>query len=263
MRTLWITALASLLFSTSEIWAQRREIKREIRWWRDGQKRHQPWSVAVRAGATQFWGELYQRNWDREWGVDIGYHFTTAEAFSIGFEVHKGSLSGQKKQFFNSRFKNHYTSTMILPRWDLLRGLTWDREQRWRMILYTGVGLSFFSAEAFDLDSGRRLRYTNDPVHSGRNALFKKYGLPVRKLGIRKTMERVVPLGFSPEYRISGGLTIGMDFRFIWVRTDKMDATSGLRTLNPEEADSYSDTPNDAYSSTLLYIRYRFLKSPG
>lgn len=255
----WIFGLIYLCLFSPECKAQRSGTSSEARFWKRAQKQYQPFSFGLRGGSTQFWGELHHRNLAWTYGGALRYNFRRSEAFSLGLEIHRGQLFGEKRTFFNSWFVNDFTSVEFIPRWDIIRGLTWDQERRLSIDLYTGVGLSLFSAEAFDLSTGELVRFTNHPQKSGRTPLFKKYGGPVTKLGVRRTHERIIPIGVAPGYQLTRELTLGIDLRFHFVRTDKMDATSGYRLINPEEADSYSNTPNDTYSTAVLFLNYRFL----
>lgn len=252
-----------LVVAAAECLAQRPRpaIRREIRAWRQAQKTLSPLSVTFRGASTQFWGELNDRNFNTSLGFGLRAHLKDAEAFSFGLDFSAGRLSGEKKAFFNAGFVNRFSSVELIPEWDIVRAIRRDPEERLALNLYAGIGLSFFSAEAHDLATGERLRFTNHPENSGRTPHFKRYGPPKGKTGVRKTRERIIPTGVAAAYSLSKTTSIGFDLRCHFARTDKLDATSGMRLINPEEADSYSDTPNDRYSSAALFIRYRFLKS--
>lgn len=260
MNRLWLFGLCSLLSAWPKLYAERSANPRETNTQTKTPKTYLPLSLAVRGGVTHFWGEL--RNQNQNWirGLGAYYHLTDAEAFSFGAEIHWGCLTGEKRTFFNSRFVNEFQSIELLPRWDMIRGITWDPQQRFSLHCYAGVGLIFFQAEAYDLTSQERVRYTNDPVRSKRTALFKKYGPPFRKTGVHRTLEAIIPFGLTPAFRLTPNLEAGLDFRCIWARTDKLDATSGYRLINPAGKNSYSNTPNDIYSSIQLTLRYRMMK---
>ncbi len=241
--------------------AQRYELRREIRAWRLASKDLVPLSVSARGSATQFWGELNRRNTSRAWGGGVQAHLKDAEAFSLGLDVHTGRLTGRKKKFFHSYFIHDFVSVEFIPRFDIIRSIRRDPEQKVSLNLYAGVGLTLFSADAYDLDTGERVRFTNDPEKSGRNPLFQKYGTPKGKIGIRKTHERIIPVGAAISYALSKGVGAGLDIRYYLARTDKLDATSGMRLTNPEEAESYSCTPNERYSTLTVFMNYRFLRN--
>ncbi|MNL43153.1 hypothetical protein D3C87_1656550 [compost metagenome] len=67
-----------------------------------------------------------------------------------------------------------------------------------------------------------------------------------------------MPLGTSADYALLNKLKIALEYRFYFVRTDKLDATSGQRLINPEESESYSETPNDMFSFIAVSLQYRF-----
>ena len=119
----------------------------------------------------------------------------------------------------------------------------------------------FFTANAYDMTTDELVRFSNSKA-SKRNQLFLRWGNPGGKSGIKKTRERVIPIGTSLEFILSEKLKVGVDYRFYFIRTDKADATSGQRLLNPEEADSYSDTPNDKFSLLSVSLTHSFAK-PG
>lgn len=258
IRCVYLTVFAWLL--TIPSFGQKNNIRKEIRARQQAPKHYLPLSLSIRGGNTQFWGELRSQNLNHQFGGGLYYHLKNAEAFSFGMEGHKGRLSGTKKPYFNSRFLTEYHTAEIVSRWDIIRGITWDQEVKWSLQVYTGIGLSVFSAEAFDLDTGGLLRYTNDIANSGRTALFKKYGGPIRKMGISHTNERIIPVGLTPGYRLSHQLSIGIDLRLLFVRTDKLDATSGYSLNNAEEEASYSNTPNDIYTTATIFLNYRLMK---
>jgi hypothetical protein len=240
--------------------AQRHGSRQEIRHWKKAQKRYLPLAIELSGGATQFWGELRQRNTNGVYGAGLSYTLQNSQAISFGLEVQQGQLSGREHSFFNSRFANRNSSIAILSRWDAIRGLTWNPENRASLQLYVGIGLMKFSAQARDLQTNEIVRFTNHSTNSGRTPLFRKYGTPTKTGGITQTNERAVPFGITPAYRLTKSLTIGLDLRANCVRTDKLDATSGYNLSNPEEAESYSNTPNDWFSTTTVVLNYRFTR---
>lgn len=215
-----------------------------------------PYSISVRGGLTQFFGELNTQKMKFVGGASIIRNYTPA--FSVGLDFTAGKLGGEKKEFFNSYFESSFSSIELLARWDLLEQFNKDvRTRRLSLTPYGGLGLMLFSSNAYDLTTNKLVRFTNS-ANSGRNPLFADYGAPQGKIGIRKTHERTIPLGLMLGYRLSETLMLGVDYRYYLVRTDKLDATSGRRLINPEEADSYSNTPNDKFSSLTVSVTHRF-----
>lgn len=220
-----------------------------------------PWSVTFRGGMTQFFGELNQQDLRFVGGGGINYQARPALTMSLDFNV--GRIGGQKEDFFNSYFITEFNTIDLIARWDLTEqfGRYDDSNNKIRFGAYAGLGLVMFSAEAFDLTSNQLVRFSNSDV-SGRNPLFLRWGPPKGRLGIKRTNERTVPIGLTMDYAFAKKWSLGVDYRFYFVRNDKLDATSGRRLINPEEADSYSDTPNDAFSFLTLTLTRRFYQTP-
>jgi outer membrane protein OmpA-like peptidoglycan-associated protein len=214
-----------------------------------------PYSVTVRGGLTQFFGELNEQ--DMQSMVGISLSRKVQRAFTMSLDFTAGKVGGQKVDFFNSYFINEYNTINLLTKWDLTEQFGRYDDQRVHYSIYGGIGLMMFSAEAYDLTSNELVRFTNSEL-SGRNPLFLRWGNPRGRSGIKKTHERTVPLGFNIDYRLARAWNLGLDYRFYLVRSDKVDATSGRRLINPEESDSYSDTPNDKFSFLSATITYRF-----
>lgn len=214
------------------------------------------YSVAVRGGLTQFFGELGDQDMKTMVGVSIMRQIVPA--LSLGLDFTAGKLGGERKDFFNSYFTNDYNTIELLARWDLTKQFSRNaKSNRLHIGTYGGLGLMIFNANAYDIDTEKLMRFSNSAA-SGRNPLFFRYGPPSGPPGITKTHERVIPLGLMFNYQLTEQWRLGVDYRFYMVRTDKLDATSGHRLMNPEEADSYSDTPNDKFSFLSVGLNYRF-----
>lgn len=214
-----------------------------------------PASIAFRAGLTQFYGELAEQDMQTMIGLSLRRSFN--KTFALRLDYTKGQLGGQDVSFFNAYFLNRYQTLELAAQWDLTEQFNRFEPGNLHLYMYGGLGLMYFNAWAFSMNDSRLLRYTNSP-NSARNPLFKKWGKPHGPPGIRSTHEGIIPLGISPEYRFLKHWKLIFDFRFYLVRTDKADATSGMRTLNPEESESYSDTPNDKFSFITAGIGFQF-----
>lgn len=217
------------------------------------------YSLTVRGGLTQFYGELQKQDMHGMLGMGVDRKFNNP--LSLSFEYTLGKLGGEEIPFFNSYFINEYNTIELLVKWNLSEQFTQTPDRELDVHFYGGLGLMMFSANAYDITSNRLLRFTNS-ASSARNPLFLRWGNPRGSPGIKKTNERVIPAGFSIDYKLFEKLCFGVDYRFYFVRTDKVDATSGMRLINPEEADSYSKTPNDKFSFLSLSATYRFSKYP-
>lgn len=215
----------------------------------------QPYFLNLRYGLTQFYGELNAQAMHGTTGLGIGRSLN--KQFAIQLDYNAGSIGGEKRAFFNSWFVNEYNSVECLAKWDLSEQFCEREPGPAHISVYAGLGQIWFSANAFDLDDDRLLRFTNSQ-QSARNPLFLRWGPPKGPKGIKKTREGILPFGTSVDYALLEKLKVTLEYRFYFVRTDKLDATSGRRLINPEEGESYSDTPNDTFSFITVSLQYHF-----
>lgn len=214
-----------------------------------------PFFMNVRCGLTQFYGELNGQAMHGMAGVGFGRALNKQLAIQLDYNA--GTIGGEKRDFFNSYFVNNYNSVECLAKWDLSEQFS-DREPGpAHVAVYTGLGQIWFSAQAFDLDNNQLLRFTNSQ-QSARNPLFLRWGPPKGPKGIKKTREGMVTVGTSVDCALLKKGKIAFEYRLCFVRTDKLDATSGRRLINPEESDSYSETPNDKFSFMAISLQYHF-----
>ncbi|TDB69138.1 OmpA family protein [Arundinibacter roseus] len=218
-----------------------------------------PYSVTVRGGLTQFFGELNTQDMQFMGGISLTQHVNPAFSMSLDFSA--GKIGGEKIEFFNSYFINEYNSIELLARWDLTEQFSRYDDNKLHVGLYGGLGMMYFTADAYDLTTGQLVRFTNSDV-SGRTPLFLRWGNPRGRIGVKKTRERTIPLGLTFNYHISPSWQVGLDYRFYFARNDKLDATSGRRLISPEEAQSYSDTPNDMFSFLSVALTHRISVKP-
>ncbi|SKC15767.1 outer membrane beta-barrel protein [Dyadobacter psychrophilus] len=214
-----------------------------------------PFTLSIKTGITQFFGELNEQDMRGVSGVSIGRAFN--KNVSLHLDYHSGKLGGQKSAFFNSWFVNVYNSAELTAKWNLTEQFNQFEPGKASFSIYGGLGIIHFNAHAYDLDNNQLLRFTNSPL-SARNPHFLRWGRPKSLAKIKKTREGILPLGTSLDYKLLKHWKIGLDYRFYFVRTDKLDATSGMRLINPEESESYSDTPNDKFSFIAVTLAYRF-----
>jgi hypothetical protein len=214
-----------------------------------------PYFLTARCGLTQFYGELNGQAMHSVAG--IGFGTSISKQWSVELDYNAGTIGGEKRPFFNSYFVNEYNSAECIVRWDLSEQFNYREPGPAHILIYAGLGQIWFSSQAFDIDNNQLLRFTNS-AQSARNPLFLRWGPPKGPRGIQKTREGMLPLGTSVEYALLKRLKIAFDYRFYFVRTDKLDATSGHRLINPEESDSYSDTPNDKFSFISVSLHYHF-----
>jgi hypothetical protein len=218
-----------------------------------------PYSITVRGGLTQFFGELNGQ--DMQFLVGLTLKQQIQRAFSMSLDFTAGKLGGEKREFYNSYFINEFNNIDLLAHWDLTEQFGRYDNAKLHFGVYAGLGMMYFSADAYDLSTNELVRFTNSHL-SGRTPLFLRWGNPRGRLGIQRTHERTIPLGMSLDYRINSTWKVGADYRVYFARTDKLDATSGRRLINPEESTTYSDTPNDVFSALTVGITHRFTYKP-
>lgn len=214
-----------------------------------------PYFLEVRCGLTQFYGELNAQAMHGIAGMGMGRSIN--KQFAIQLDYNAGSIGGEKRTFFNSWFVNEYNTAECLVKWDLSEQFCEREPGLTHFSVLAGLGQIWFSANAYDLGDNRLLRFTNSG-QSARNPLFLRWGPAKGPRGIKKTREGILPLGTSVSYTLLEKMKIAFEYRFYLVRTDKLDATSGRRLINPEESESYSDTPNDTFSFLTVSLQYHF-----
>ncbi|MCE7062543.1 hypothetical protein [Dyadobacter sp. CY343] len=220
-------------------------------------KEKQPVFLTLRGGMTQFFGELNEQDMQMVIGLSLGKYLT--KEFAIQTDYNAGKVGGQKSRFFNSYFINEFNTIELLAKWDLTEQFNRLEPGPLHLSVYGGFGQIYFAANAFDLDNNEMVRFTNSKL-SARNPLFLRWGPARGPLGIEKTREGILPVGTTLEFTLLPAMKMSVDYRFYFVRTDKMDATSGQRLINPEEAESYSSTPDDKFSFLSLSLNYKFGK---
>ncbi len=214
-------------------------------------------SVSLRTGLTQFFGELNSQDMKGFGGIALEYQATKKVAFNLGYNV--GKVGGEKIEFFNSYFSTRYNSLDFIAKWNLTEQFTKTKNNNFNINVYGGLGIINFNAKAFDITTNKLVRFSNSDL-SERNQIFLKWGNPGGPSGIQNTRERIIPVGAELSYKLSERWKMGLEYRFNFVRNDKMDATSGRRLTNPEESTSYSDTPNDKFGFLAISIGYQFTR---
>jgi len=217
-----------------------------------------PFSLTVKTGLSQFFGEMHEQ--DMKGALALGASGKISKGISLGLDYSAGKIGGEKADFFNSYFITEYNTAEFTAKWNLTRQFSKRKTIDFEISAYAGIGVIFFSANAYDLTTNDLVRFSNSE-RSKRNQLFLRWGNPRGREGIKKTHERIIPLGTTLDYNLSERWKLGLDYRFYLVRTDKLDATSGQRLINPEEEDSYSDTPNDKFSLFAVTLTHCFAKS--
>ena len=248
----------ALLYGTAEAQQRKRVTTPAKRTFHKATKTEiSPYSLTLRGGLTQFFGELNEQDMHASLGVGIARKIN--KSVSLGLDYTAGKVGGQKAQLFNSYFLNEYNTVEILAKWNLTEQFTHQKSELCNISVYGGLGLMFFNANAYDLTTNELLRFSNSEA-SKRNQIFLRWGNPGGRAGIKKTQERVIPIGTSLDYCLSEKWQVGLDYRFYFIRSDKADVTSGQRLINPEEKDSYSNTPNDKFSLLSVSIIHCFAR---
>lgn len=233
-------------------------------WGADSEKQHQrtlsKFSIGISGGLTQFFGELNEQDFKGVLKFDLNHHLD--DRWMVSLNLLKGQLGGLERQQFQSVFESRFHQIDLLVKYNILKKKkTWEPDKPFQFGFLTGLGLMRFHSEAYDAITGDLIRFTNSP-NSARNPLFQRWGTPKgNKRGIKFTNERAIPVGFWLNVPLTNHIGAGVECRFYFVRTDKLDATSGSLMVNPEEANSYSNTPNDKYSFVAVNLAYRFSKN--
>tara|TARA_R110002124_G_scaffold199323_2_gene366174 strand:+ start:407 stop:1618 length:1212 start_codon:yes stop_codon:yes gene_type:complete len=214
-------------------------------------------SLSGRLGLTQFFGELNSQDMKGFGGIALEYQATKKIAFNLGYNV--GKVGGEKIDFFNSYFSTTYNSLELLAKWNLTEQFSKYKKSNFNFNLYGGVGVMNFNAKAYDITTNDLVRFSNSAA-SKRNQVFLKWGNPHGVSGIKNTRERSWPVGAEIGYKLSERWKLGLEYRFYFVRTDKLDATSGRRFVNPEEENTYSNTPNDKFGFLAVSLTHQFTR---
>lgn len=219
--------------------------------------KHPLFSVSLKTGLTQFFGELNRQDMKGFGGVALAYNITNKVSLDLGYNV--GKIGGEKVDFFNSYFSTTFNSLDLVAKWNLTEQFSKTKNHDFSVSIFGGLGIINFNAKAYDITTNKLVRFSNSDL-SKRNQLFLKWGNPRGPNGIKNTRERIIPVGAKIGYKLSESLKLGFEYRFNFVRNDKLDATSGMRLINPEESTTYSDTPNDKFGFLAVALSYQFAR---
>ena len=220
------------------------------------------WSITTKGGMSLALGELNKKN--TSWVTGFAVNKGVAEFLNLRVEFETGILQGQEASYYNSRFKTDFYSINLIPVLNLGRVLF--EESPVNIGVYAGIGTIRFNAAAYDLTTGKVQRVTSD-IYSRHTPLFQKYGAPVGEDVIYYTRERTVPIGILLSIPVGERINAGLDFRYSFVRNDKLDVTSGTdrSAISATQgnqlwgAKSYSDTPNDKWGYVAVTLSYKFV----
>jgi hypothetical protein len=229
-----------------------------------GYEERDGWSVSLKTGYTQFFGELGDS--PKNLAVyGIGVTKGISRNFNLKLDFEAGNLAGEEKQFYKSKFTSDFYQLNLLGIMNI--GNMLSEELPFNLSIYAGIGTMGFNSMAYDLADGHLQRYTSIVGDGGHTPVFSKYGNAVSDQNIFYTRERVYPVGLMMSYPIGNRINLGLDFRYNFVRTDKLDATSGVDRSDISKNGgvnkvygqlTYSDTPNDKWGYAALYLTYKF-----
>lgn len=183
----------------------------------EGPAKMNTWSISVHGGPTQFYGDL--RVYDfypvgtnnfnsvSERGTYFGgltVNKQLSHLFGLQLGGSIGNLRGMKRRTYASYFRTNYTQadlTASVNLKSLLFGV--NKMKRWKIDGYTGAGIIWYDAQAFELGTGRLRREAQNQS------------------------DLVIPIGLAIHYELSPRFDIGLDFRANHVNTERLDATIG------------------------------------
>lgn len=183
----------------------------------EGPAKMNTWSVSVYGGPTQFYGDLREYdfypvtknnyNSASEAGTFFGgasLNKQLSHLFGVQLGASTGSLRGMKRRIYSSYFRTSFVQTDLTGSVNLkslLFGPT--KMKHWKIDAYTGAGVIFYNAKAFELGTGRLRRETG------------------------KRNDLVIPVGMAVNYELNARFDLGLDFRLNNVNSEKLDATVG------------------------------------
>lgn len=115
-----------------------------------------PYSLTIRGGLTQFYGELNQQDMQGMLGIGLNRDLNKKLALSLDYST--GKLGGEREEFFHAYFINEYKAIDLLVKWNLMEQFTPEAENEFQIKLYGGIGLMLFRANAFDIATNNLLR---------------------------------------------------------------------------------------------------------
>jgi OmpA-OmpF porin, OOP family len=206
----------------------------------EGPNRLNTWSLTMRGGMSQFYGDL--RTYDflpltttdqvpGEWGTwSAGFSVNKqlSHLFGLALNVDAGTLAGTKQRLYNSYFRSEFYQTSltgVINMKSLLLGT--QKLPRWKIDLWAGVGLMGFSSVAYEIGSNRIQRFTNGQGQPERYG-YRSRRFPSGQItDARFTHEWVLPTGLTIQYEVSPRIDLGLEVALHHVNTEKLDATVG------------------------------------
>ncbi len=177
-----------------------------------------PASVSIRLGASQLYGDLRFPRADLSAGMHLSLPFTHVIAAELLLDV--GRLRAEQEVFYNSRAQTLFGQVALAGSINLLR-LFSNEPQRSSLTVYGGMGLIFFDAKAYNLQTDKLQRFSNDELSYHSSNGVTTHG----SQGVTFTRERAYPIGLRFMKPLGRQVSVFGDLRFTFVNTDKLDAT--------------------------------------
>jgi hypothetical protein len=224
------------------------------------------WSVTLKGGATQSFGELSSPSFQGIVGLDVNKGVSPSVILKLATET--GNLAGSKQTYYNAKFRTDFYMISLIAVYNV--GKLINEELPVNIGVYGGLGTMRYSSKAYNMTTGEVVRVSSDPATSldgVHTTLFARWGDPRGSRGIYYSIERSVPLGVMVSMPIGDNFNAGVDLRYNYIRNDKIDATSGLDRSDLTNKGavykfwgplSYSDTPNDQWAYASFYVTYKF-----
>ncbi len=222
------------------------------------------WSVGIKTGLTQSFGELSTSVYHGIYGIDVNKGISPSVTLKLSTET--GNLEGSLKTYYNARFKTDFFMVNLIAVYNVSQLI--DDDFPVNIGVYGGFGTMRYNSVAYDLTTGEVMRFSSAfGSGSAHTPIFARYGNARGSSDIYYSIERSVPVGITLSMPIGNAINAGLDLRYNYIRNDKIDATSGLDRSDIRNTSvpyrfwgqlSYSDTPNDRWGYAAFYLTYKF-----
>lgn len=229
---LLLSATVPLAAQTDSTRTERRSQRRSY----EGNIRMNTWSVTLRGGPTQFFGDLREGDFRRG---DAATQFTYAlggsvnkqlsHLWGIKLNVDVGNMSGSNRNFYNAYFTNNFIQSTFTTDVNL-KSLVFGSQKlrRWKFDVFTGIGYIWFDSNVYAIASDFRFPgFTPDLLLGSSNIpeTSPKTSGDWTDFGSEKTRDIVIPVGLSLEYQLSKRFDLGAMYTYNFVNSSKLDQT--------------------------------------
>lgn len=133
------------------------------------------WTIAPKLGFTQFYGELNSQKMSGIYG--IGLEKRISPAISAVLELDGGNLQGEKKDFYNSRFRADFGQASLLAKLNLTQLFGKRRRERIRLnVLNNATENEIKLEKQFQLDSTEYVTKHLSKAYKG-GPLFSRFNV--------------------------------------------------------------------------------------